>query len=498
VEDALVAVVSLPAGVFNPYSGVKTSILILDKGLARQSDSIAFFKVENDGYDLGAQRRPIDKNDLPGLTKEIQEYLEKLRTGKEISVKDEAQIVQKEKIAANGEHNLGGDRYCKEDKQRSLDVEWVAIGALCELFNGRAFKPEEWEKPENGGIPIVRIQNLNNRESAFNYYSGETSEKNTIENGELLFSWSGSRGTSFGAHIWGGGRAVLNQHIFKVVFNPTRILKEYFYYALNEAVSEVEDNLHGGVGLVHITKGNLEKIEIPLPPLEVQKEIVAEIEGYQMVIDGARSVVENYKPQIPIDPKWQLADLESVCTFQEGPGILAKDFRQSGIPLVRLAGLTTGTVTLQGCDYLEPNMVDDRWSHFRLKQGDILVSTSASFGRPARVTTEAEGAVFYTGLIRFSPLVPALKSHFMEAFLGSTYFLKQAESLATGSSIRHFGPKHLRQMKMPLPPPEAQLEIIADLKKEKEMVEANKELSARFEKKIQAVMARVWGNGTAE
>ena len=65
VEECLVAVVSLPSGVFNPYSGVKTSILLLDKALARKTDRIAFFKVENDGYNLGAQRRPIEQNDLP-------------------------------------------------------------------------------------------------------------------------------------------------------------------------------------------------------------------------------------------------------------------------------------------------------------------------------------------------------------------------------------------------------------------------------------------------
>jgi type I restriction enzyme M protein len=111
VEDCLVAVISLPAGVFNPYSGVKTSILILDKGLARQTDSIAFFKVENDGYDLGAQRRAIDKNDLPGLIKEIHDYLEKLRTGKKIVEKENMQLISKEKISANGEFNLGGERY---------------------------------------------------------------------------------------------------------------------------------------------------------------------------------------------------------------------------------------------------------------------------------------------------------------------------------------------------------------------------------------------------
>ena len=80
VEDFLVAVVSLPAGVFNPYSGVKTSILILDKVLAKKTDHIAFFKVENDGFDLGAQRREIDKNDLPQVAEELCEYLAQLRS----------------------------------------------------------------------------------------------------------------------------------------------------------------------------------------------------------------------------------------------------------------------------------------------------------------------------------------------------------------------------------------------------------------------------------
>src|ERR1035438_1903699 len=80
LENSLVAVVSLPAGCFNPYSGVKTSILILDKSLARQSDTIAFFKVENDGFGLGAQRRPIEKNDLPPVTTELTAYLRALRS----------------------------------------------------------------------------------------------------------------------------------------------------------------------------------------------------------------------------------------------------------------------------------------------------------------------------------------------------------------------------------------------------------------------------------
>src|SRR3989339_401182 len=103
VENSLVAVVSLPAGCFNPYAGVKTSILILDKSLAKAADTIAFFKVKNDGFGLGAQRRAFDKNDLPQVQAELTAYLQALRakasTESILAVTSTAQIVPKEKIA---------------------------------------------------------------------------------------------------------------------------------------------------------------------------------------------------------------------------------------------------------------------------------------------------------------------------------------------------------------------------------------------------------------
>ena len=120
VEEYLVAVVSLPAGVFQPYSGVKTSILILDKSLAKRTNTIAFFKIENDGFGLGAQRREIDKNDLPQARTEIDEYMRRVRAGESIEEFRPAlgMIVEKEKVAANGEYNLSGERY-RENGVRS-------------------------------------------------------------------------------------------------------------------------------------------------------------------------------------------------------------------------------------------------------------------------------------------------------------------------------------------------------------------------------------------
>ena len=132
VNEYLVAVISLPAGVFQPYAGVKTSILLMDKALAKKSDSIAFFKVENDGFGLGAQRRPIERNDLPQVHAEISDYLDNLRTGKSINDLQLTLglIVPKEKIAANGEYNLSGERY-RENITRAHIYPLIPLGESC-------------------------------------------------------------------------------------------------------------------------------------------------------------------------------------------------------------------------------------------------------------------------------------------------------------------------------------------------------------------------------
>ena len=132
VEEYLVAVVSLPAGVFKPYSGVKTSILILDKALARRTDRIAFFKVENDGFDLGDQRRAIERNDLPRAQAEIAEYLRRARTGESLDgfEPELGLIVEKSKIAANGDYNLSGERY--RDKEVRISTYIIPFRLSCD------------------------------------------------------------------------------------------------------------------------------------------------------------------------------------------------------------------------------------------------------------------------------------------------------------------------------------------------------------------------------
>lgn len=141
----------------------------------------------------------------------------------------------------------------------------IKVGDAAEYINGRAFKPEEWETK---GLPIIRIQNLNDKNAPYNRSTTEYESKYLIHNGNLLFAWAASLGT----YIWEGNDAWLNQHIFKV--NPFPFIdKEYLYYAFQSMITEFYRNSHGS-GMVHITKKQFEEVILLLPPLSEQYRIV--------------------------------------------------------------------------------------------------------------------------------------------------------------------------------------------------------------------------------
>lgn len=156
---------------------------------------------------------------------------------------------------------------------------------------------------------------------------------------------------------------------------------------------------------------------------------------------------------------WDVVPFGAAIWFQEGPGIMAVDFRDAGIPLLRIAGVQGRWATLDGCNYLDPTKVARTWNHFRVQAGDLLISASASMGTVCEVGAEAHGAVPYTGLIRMAPRGGRVTRDFIRAILGSDVFATQIDLMAAGATIQHFGPSHLRQMKIPLPPLEEQKDI---------------------------------------
>ena len=158
-----------------------------------------------------------------------------------------------------------------------LPINWaeVRLGQAVDLVNGRAFKPSDWTQ---SGLPIDRIQNLNNPAANFNRYDGDVRSKFLIDNGDFLISWSGTPGTSFGAHIWQGGPAILNQHIFKAVLVAEAFEPQFLKLAINSRMTDLIKQAHGGVGLQHITKPKLQSIFLALPPLAEQRRIVARLD----------------------------------------------------------------------------------------------------------------------------------------------------------------------------------------------------------------------------
>ncbi len=181
------------------------------------------------------------------------------------------------------------------------------VGDCLRLINGRAFKPNEWSQI---GLPIIRIQNLNNHSALYNYYAGDLPEKFLIRNGDLLFAWSGTPGTSFGAHIWHGDKAWLNQHIFKVIFDPTKFDIKFLQLAINQNLSEYIRAAHGAAGLAHITKGRFESSNIPCPEINEQRQIVAEIEKQFTRLDAGVSALKRAKTNLK---RYRASVLKAAC-----------------------------------------------------------------------------------------------------------------------------------------------------------------------------------------
>ncbi|WP_270657147.1 restriction endonuclease subunit S [Aeromonas sp. Y293-4] len=157
---------------------------------------------------------------------------------------------------------------------------------------------------------------------------------------------------------------------------------------------------------------------------------------------------------------WIWERLSNISFFQEGPGILAKDFRDTGVPLIRISGIHGETVSLDGCNFLDEDVVSKKWDHFRLDKGDILLSSSASLGKVAKVGDEATGSIPYTGLIRFKPFQGVFDEYLIRFFCAHE-FVRQIDNNKKGAAILHFGPTHLRRMIVPLPPFKEQHRIVA-------------------------------------
>lgn len=499
VEDYLVAVISLPAGVFNPYSGVKTSILILDKALARQSDTIGFFKIANDGFGLGAQRRPIEKNDLPQANAELTEYLHRLRGRESVEEFHPALglVVPKEKIAANGDYNLSGERY-RENGKASTEFPSVALKEITSEIQAGFASGKSSVDIE--GVPHVRPMNITT-EGRFTFDGMKfitreeyvDRDSYALRIGDVLFNNTNSselvgKTCMVEVPIDGG----YSNHITRLRVIAERCAPRFLALILHAAwqLGRFGALATRWIGQAGINAKSLGEFEIPLPPLEVQKEIVAEIEGYQKVIDGARTVLDNYRPHIPIHPDWPMVPLGEACDIQRGkfahrprnePRFYGGKypFIQTG-DVVRAAngGKITFTQTLN----------EEGLSVSKLFQPPLVVLTiAANIGDTAVLDFPSCFPDSVVGLI------PKQETNacFLELVMRTKK--QHLNDIAPQAAQKNINIEILKTVEIPLPPLDIQRAIVAEIEAEQALANANRELITRMEKNVQATLAHIWG-----
>jgi len=501
VDTSLVAVVSLPAGCFNPYSGVKTSILILDKSLAKEAETIAFFKVENDGYGLGAQRRPMDKNDIPQVLADVETYLAALRVGNAVAEMPLATglVVSKEKIAATGDYNLSGERY-REGNIRNQNFPLVLLGdeRLFRIESGGTPK-SEIEAYWNGEIPWATLVDLPTE----NFITQIDSTKRTISEKGLKESAAkmipkDSVIVSTRATI---GRIAINRipvatnQGFKniVIEDYSRVLPEYVAYALTKLTHIMKAWATGGT-FAEISKSRFSELQIPLPPLEVQKEIVAEIDGYQKVINGARAVIENYRPHIPVNPDWPLVRLEEICEkIMDGTHLSPPNSDIGKYRYITSKNVRENFLDLSNISYVGEEDHHAIYSRCPVRFGDVLyVKDDANTGFAAINTLKEEFSLLSSvAVMRGKP--ERLENRYLVFYLNSAQGRKNMLSMIAGVAITRLTLTKLNAAQIPLPPIETQRAIVAEIEAEHALVAANRDLIARMEKKIKSAIARVWG-----
>ena len=274
---------------------------------------------------------------------------------------------------------------------------------------------------------------------------------------------------------------------------PGLVEGRYLFRFLRAMESQIVGQ--AGAAFASINRSDIEAIKIPLPPLEVQREIVAEIEGYQKVIDGARIVLENYRPHIPIDPTWPVANLGSLASFKNGLNF-TKDEAGHFIAIVGVGDFQNNlTVPVEKLSSV--TIADAISDDYLLRGGDILFVRSNGnpdlVGRSMLVPDDIGRATFSGFSIRARITSPDTNSRFLTHFFKSADFAEKMKTVGQGASIRNLSQGILDGLQIPLPPPDTQQAIVVEIEAEQSLVNGNRELITRFEKKIETAIARVWG-----
>jgi type I restriction enzyme M protein len=363
--------------------------------------------------------------------------------------------VAKEKIAANGEYNLSGERY-REGGPKSTKYWWQQIESLVETIIP-PIKIQKTAFGESGRFPIID----QSQEDIAGWTDDESSLIRPIK--PLVIFGDHTCVVKLVETPFAQGADGI-----KILLTIDTLDPRFLYYVLRMRPLESEGYQR------HFSK--LKEYKIPVPPLEVQKEIVAEIEGYQKVINGARTVLDHYRPHIPIHPDWPKRELGSLSENLDSRRVpITKGDRKEGpFPYYGASGIV---------DYVADFIFDE----------DILLISEDGANLIARSTPIAfsvSGKCWVNNHAHVLKFENPATQKFVEVYLNSI----SIEEFVTGAAQPKLNQQALNSIPIPIPDDVAtQQALVAEIEAEQALVAANRELIERFEKKIQATLARVWG-----
>jgi type I restriction enzyme M protein len=465
VEEGLFAVVSLPSGVFNPYAGVKTSILLFDNSLAKQTKEILFVKIENDGYDLGAQRRPINKNDLPEAVKILKEW----RASTVIPAKTGVHVVAvlKSEIAKTDDYNLSGDRYRTATDYTNAKWTMVNLGEVCTFEYGKPLKEED---RKGGEYPVFGSNGIVGYHDEYLV--------------DAPFIIIGRKGTA-GAVVYSEKKGTPIDTAFYIKLKNTEKIDLKFLYHLLGTLELDKTNTQAGVP--GLNRNDAYKIKIPLPPLEIQKQIVAELDGYQNIITGAKQITKNWKPKIEIDPTWEKVKLGEVCDVKSGstPSRSKNEFWNGDIPWYS-SGELNDLYTLPSKESITKKGLENS-SVTIFPKGSLLIGLydTAAF----KMSILERDATFNQAVCGVKP-TEKINLYFLYLyFLGNRdFYLSQRNGVRQKNLSKGF----IYDLEIPLPPLATQKQIVEKIEAERALVNSAKKLIEIYEQKIKETLAKLW------
>ena len=483
-ENYLYAVVSLPSGVFNPYAGVKTSILFFDKKLAQKTDKILFVKIDNDGFDLGAQRRPIKENDIPKALEALKAYQNSIEQNTEFDIAKYGKclLVSKDKIRENGEYNLTASRYEETKDYSNCRYEMVKLGDICEIIAGQSPEGSSYNS-EQQGIPFYQGKTEFGEKYIKAPQKWTTSPTKLALPNDILMSVRAPVGpVNIAVNKCCIGRGLAS------IRASDKVNQNYLFFLLKSMENEIKGN--GGAVFDSISKNDIANIKIPLPPLEVQEEIVKELDQYQAIIDGAQKVVDNWKPTFTINPNWEKVKLEDVCNQITDGTHSTPSYTDAGIPFLRVTDITETNSTKKFISEEEHLNLIKRCNP---QKGDILYTKNGTIGLAKVIDWDWCFSIFVS-LCLIKPKLNLILPKYLELFLNSDKGIKQAYSHCKSGVITNLHLVEIKSFDIPLPTLEEQKFIVAKIEQEEQYVDSCKKLIEINQQKISNKINSIWNN----